>query len=135
MGSWEGLARRIFSPRQSSSDEYELLGTESDLPLRRTNGRHFLRRPTRSLRSWCKALVHLLTFRRIMTTVISIPFLLAIGVLMSGIPPSYNEVREYERSLPQHNLSLPLPEGSEGLYLRFPGHLWGHGLNNVLQEM
>jgi hypothetical protein len=36
--------------------------------------------------------------------------------------------------LPQHNLSLPFPEGEGGLYLRFPGHLWGHGLNNILQE-
>jgi hypothetical protein len=57
-----------------------------------------------------------------------------LTILWRGIPPSYEDIRGYERRLPQHNLSLPFPEGEEGLYLRFPGHLWGHGLNNILQE-
>ena len=61
--------------------------------------------------------------------------LIALGVLWNGIPPDFDSIRGYERRLPQHNLSLPRPEGVDGMYIRFPDHLWGHGFNNVLQEM
>lgn len=71
------------------------------------------------------------TLRR---ALVSLTLILLLLMLLRGIPPSYNDIREYERRLPQHNLSLAPPEGVEGAYLRFPGHLWGHGLNNVLQE-
>jgi len=27
-----------------------------------------------------------------------------------------------------------LTTAQDGMFLRFPGHLWGHGLNNILQE-
>jgi hypothetical protein len=56
-----------------------------------------------------------------------------VGVLLSGIPPTYNDIRTYEAKLPQNNLT-DLSTADARTYLRFPGHLWGHGLNNVLQE-
>jgi len=33
------------------------------------------------------------------------------------LPPTFEEYREYERTLPQNNESLPLPEGKDGMYL------------------
>ncbi|KAG6841097.1 hypothetical protein C0991_001904 [Blastosporella zonata] len=61
-----------------------------------------------------------------------IPIFLLLGVLWSGIPPSFEDIREFERSLPQHYITQALVEHRP--YLRFPGHLWGHGFNNILQE-
>ncbi|KIY51764.1 hypothetical protein FISHEDRAFT_15814, partial [Fistulina hepatica ATCC 64428] len=56
-------------------------------------------------------------------------------ILSSGIPPAYDDIRAYERALPQHqnpfNASSSDPPRK---YVRFAGHIWGHGLNNVLQE-
>jgi hypothetical protein len=49
-----------------------------------------------------------------------------------GIPPLYTDIRLFERSLPQHNANFSVSAGIR--YLAFPGHIWGHGWNNVLQE-
>ena len=81
------------------------------------------------------ALLRRLTLRRIALLVLTIILTLTLGVLSSGIPPSYTEYYEYERNLPQHNLELPAPEGETVKLLRFPDHIWGHGLNNILQEV
>lgn len=59
--------------------------------------------------------------------------MIMVGVLLSGVPPTYADIRAYETTLPQHNITA-LSTLDPPLYLRFPGHLWGHGLNNVLQE-
>ena len=75
------------------------------------------------------------TLRRIVTLTFTVLFTLALGVLSSGIPPSYSECYELERNLPQHNLQLLPPEGESARFLRFPDHIWGHGLNNILQEV
>ena len=75
------------------------------------------------------------SLRRVILGIASLPMLLVFLILWSGVPPDYHGIREYERALPQHNLSLPYPAGQDGLYLRFPDHLWGHGLNNILQEV
>ncbi|KAF9542941.1 hypothetical protein CPC08DRAFT_700583 [Agrocybe pediades] len=73
-------------------------------------------------------------------------FLIATSLFYGGLPPSYHDVRLNERYLPQHGWSKIQPSSSvltsagrimpagETKYLRFPDHLWGHGLNNVLQE-
>jgi hypothetical protein len=50
-------------------------------------------------------------------------------------PPQWTELREYERTLPQHNLSLPLPEGRHGRYVRFNQQIRQLGWNNVFNEM
>ncbi|KAF8147861.1 hypothetical protein B0H34DRAFT_277178 [Crassisporium funariophilum] len=84
----------------------------------------------------------------ILLVMLSTPLVLGLLVVAyGGLPPSYAGIRMYERSLPQHDWSKrvevtrrPLPtKGSSStnrkpMYLRFPDHLWGHGLNNFLQE-
>ncbi|KAL4257095.1 hypothetical protein AB1N83_011456, partial [Pleurotus pulmonarius] len=79
-----------------------------------------------------KYIKHFCTVRRLLFSVALVPLLLIAAVLWSGIPPDFKDVREYERRLPQHNGNDAMER--EDRYLRFPGHLWGHGLNNVLQE-
>ncbi|KAF4623967.1 hypothetical protein D9613_002405 [Agrocybe pediades] len=86
--------------------------------------------------------VYLLVF----VVLLSPLFLIATSLLYGGLPPSYRNVRLSERYFPQHDWSRtqPSPSGLTGAgrimpagetkYLRFPDHLWGHGLNNVLQE-
>ncbi|KAG5646729.1 hypothetical protein DXG03_002411 [Asterophora parasitica] len=125
MDPWRVISRSLTtSPdRRYSEEDYELLA--SDLPPRLNN-------TARSRRSRLQACLHHLTLRRVLVFVALIPFLLAIGVLWSGIPPSYKGIRAFERHLPQHNVTEALTE--HRLYLRFPDHIWGHGLNNVLQE-
>ncbi|KAL5526206.1 hypothetical protein ACEPAG_7545 [Sanghuangporus baumii] len=137
---WEGIARRLFGVQRVSFDRYELVPSAED--GRGTHARRSspIPRKQHSLRSWparaaCFTLLHFLTPRRIFAFLASILAFLVFGVLWSGIPPSYETIREFEHHLPQHDLSLPFPEGKDGMYLRFPEHLWGHGLNNVLQEL
>jgi len=82
-------------------------------------------------------------------TIVSLPLLLLAMVLAyGGLPPSYHAVRLHERALPQHDWTrgnivnirhsggekIDLRRGDDSKYIRFPDHLWGHGLNNVLQE-
>lgn len=49
--------------------------------------------------------------------------------------PKYEDVRELEENLPQHNLSLPFPEGQNGRYVRFSNQIQGLGWNNVLNDV
>jgi hypothetical protein len=49
--------------------------------------------------------------------------------------PYWEDVREYEKHLPQHNLSLPYPEGRTGRYLHFDLQSEGVGWGNVITEM
>ncbi|THH03544.1 hypothetical protein EW145_g6178 [Phellinidium pouzarii] len=137
MGSWDGVARRFFSPQPRSTNHYELLGADEELPTRRASPTSRRRSfSPRWLRTGFFACFHLLTFRRVLIFILSIPVLLCMGVLWSGIPPNYESIREFERHLPQHhNVSLTSVEGEHAMYLRFPEHLWGHGLNNILQEI
>ena len=51
------------------------------------------------------------------------------------IPPRYLNVYEEERRLPQHNLSLPFPEGATGRYVKFTSQINMLGWNNVLNEL
>ena len=52
-----------------------------------------------------------------------------------GLPPIYPKLKIAELALPQHNESLPFPEGKNGRFLRFSNQMWGVGLNNQLFEM
>ncbi len=49
--------------------------------------------------------------------------------------PSYEEWDDKERNLPQHNTTLPFPEGGDMRMLRFGNQMYGIGLNNQLQEL
>ncbi|KDQ16770.1 hypothetical protein BOTBODRAFT_186403 [Botryobasidium botryosum FD-172 SS1] len=51
------------------------------------------------------------------------------------LPPTYPELKVLESRLPQHNLSLPFPEGANGRYIRLENQMWGVGLNNQLEEV
>ena len=51
------------------------------------------------------------------------------------LPHLFPEIWEQEDRLPQHDLSLPPPEGINGRYIRFENQMWGNGVNNQLQEM
>ena len=155
MDLWRGAVRRLLldpsTNHRHSEEDYELLSDRDSpiLPNGSTHHHHHSR--TLSLGSrrssssgWWYSLRSLLfscisssqkcTLRRFLTSLLLFPFLAVVVLLWGGIPPGYEDIRGYERRLPQHNLSLPFPEGAGGLYLRFPGHLWGHGLNNILQE-
>ncbi|KAJ7787021.1 hypothetical protein B0H14DRAFT_2188315, partial [Mycena olivaceomarginata] len=46
-----------------------------------------------------------------------------VDMLLSGIPPTYNDIWTYEAKLPQNNLT-DLSTANARVYLRFPGHLW-----------
>lgn len=87
--------------------------------------------PVRLKRRRCR----IWSFRRLLFCLACAPFLVLFAILCQGIPPSYEDVRIYERRLPQHTVAaLTRVDDRPARYLRFPGHLWGHGLNNILQE-
>ncbi|KAJ7024495.1 hypothetical protein C8F04DRAFT_1131254 [Mycena alexandri] len=50
-------------------------------------------------------------------------------------PPLYEEYHRRERNLPQHNLSLPYPDGSHAKFLWTANHGSGFGWGNYMEEM
>jgi hypothetical protein len=52
----------------------------------------------------------------------------------ANYPPTYERLRNWERSLPQHDLSLPYPEGRNGRYVKFASQVQKLGWNNCLNE-
>jgi hypothetical protein len=50
-------------------------------------------------------------------------------------PPQYSDIKDIQKSLPQHNLNLPFPEGATGRYVRFSSQVKQLGWNNVLSEL
>ncbi|KAE9396113.1 hypothetical protein BT96DRAFT_997035 [Gymnopus androsaceus JB14] len=50
-------------------------------------------------------------------------------------PPTYEKLRKWEDELPQHDLSLPFPEGKTGRYVKFDNQIKQLGWNNVLNEV
>lgn len=42
-----------------------------------------------------------------------------------SLPPLYEAYHDYERHLPQHNLSLPFPEGRDAKFFWAPNHVTG----------
>lgn len=131
MELWRGISRRFDDglERRYSEEDYELLPAAES-----TSHSNGLPSPSaqRRRRSRLQACLHLLTLRRILAFLALVPIFLVLAVLWSGIPPSYQDIRTFERLLPQHNLTEARSE--HRMYLRFPDHLWGHGLNNILQE-
>ncbi|TFK51148.1 hypothetical protein OE88DRAFT_1660494 [Heliocybe sulcata] len=57
------------------------------------------------------------------------------GGSLTGEPPSYDALHEWEKNLPQHNMSLPRPEGKNGRYVKFSNQIKALGWNNVLNEI
>ncbi|TFK70537.1 hypothetical protein BDN72DRAFT_532335 [Pluteus cervinus] len=50
-------------------------------------------------------------------------------------PPPYERLWKWQENLPQHNLSLPFPEGRTGRYLKFSCEVKLLGWNNVFNEL
>ncbi|PBK95702.1 hypothetical protein ARMGADRAFT_924955 [Armillaria gallica] len=55
-----------------------------------------------------------------------------VSVVDTDQPPNYDWLRQWEHDLPQHNLSLPAPEGKAGRYVKFSSQTQMLGWNNVL---
>lgn len=53
----------------------------------------------------------------------------------NGGPPKYLALRNWEATLPQHNLSLPFPEGKSGRYVKFSNQIRMLGWNNCFNEL
>lgn len=83
--------------------------------------------------SW-RGFMLMLTLRKILITVTLVPVFLLLVIICQGVPSNYNDIRTFERRLPQHSLSVISKNQHQPQYLRFPGHIWGYGFNNVLQE-
>ena len=91
--------------------------------------------PVRHLKRRRCRMLHAVTLRRLLVCLACTPLLLILTILCQGVPPSYSDIRTYEQRLPQHSVAaLTRVDDRPPRYLKFPGHLWGHGLNNVLQE-
>lgn len=54
---------------------------------------------------------------------------------VTTLPPLYHEYTAYEDALPQHDHSLPSPEGSDAKFVFFANHAWGAGWGNIMQSM
>ncbi|KAJ3547629.1 hypothetical protein NMY22_g1574 [Coprinellus aureogranulatus] len=52
-----------------------------------------------------------------------------------SLPPRYTALRNHIQNLPQHNTSLPFPEGRNGRYVKFTCQIGQLGWNNVLNEL
>ncbi|KAF5314758.1 hypothetical protein D9611_007178 [Ephemerocybe angulata] len=50
-------------------------------------------------------------------------------------PPLYADLIDFQAHLPQHNLSLPFPEGASGRYVKFSSQAHEVGWNNVLTDI
>ncbi|KAG9226540.1 hypothetical protein CCMSSC00406_0005793 [Pleurotus cornucopiae] len=53
----------------------------------------------------------------------------------AGSPPRFKEQWQWQESLPQHNTSLPYPEGKTGRYIKFSNQVTRLGWNNALNEI
>lgn len=49
--------------------------------------------------------------------------------------PNHQKIQEFQDNLPQHNFSLPFPEGKNGRYVRFSNQIAKLGWNNVFNEV
>ncbi|KAG8220778.1 hypothetical protein J3R82DRAFT_2210 [Butyriboletus roseoflavus] len=52
-----------------------------------------------------------------------------------SLPPLYENYHNYERQLPQHNLSLPFPEGRDAKFFWVSNHVTASGWGNAMQEL
>lgn len=124
------VSRRLVSAFSKSSQREKYV--DAELPSS-SGSRPALHTHRRRLRT--------LMLCRLLSCLALTPVFVLLIVLCQGIPPTYHDVRLFERRLTQHSLTTPSSAVDEAArpvhhprYLRFPGHLWGHGLNNVLQE-
>ncbi|KAJ4467241.1 hypothetical protein J3R30DRAFT_2070848 [Lentinula aciculospora] len=143
LDDYQRIRTEEYSYELHSSNEEEDYGLPSPSHRRRKSVLH-KRRFSLTVFSVVSYVQHTLTLRRLVFILTATLFLMVLGILASGVPSTYQDVRGYERSLPQHRIREAVNEkiGRDGVterihrrkYLWFDGALWGHGLNNVLQE-
>ncbi|KAJ8087494.1 hypothetical protein PM082_006325 [Marasmius tenuissimus] len=121
----------------SSDDPYR------DPHLHRPRRRLNLPAITTSCASVCgvhRPVRRILSFRRVLLLVVSVATIFVVFLLREGVPPTFEDVRQYERALPQHNRTdawydATLDPPGKRKYLRVEGTASGVGLNNVLQQL
>jgi hypothetical protein len=94
------------------------------------------RRPYSSPSNLLKTALYYVSFRRVAILAAGV-FLLICGIILSsGVPPQYDDIWQYEKSLPQYNVTQAVADVKLGKrkYLWFEGNVKGRGFNNVLQE-
>jgi len=124
--AWMPRSVRNVLSRTFRPEEYVLLTTSlSATPTTIYRRRHAC--------SW-RGFIHMFTLRRVLVSVTIVPVLLLFAIFCQGVPPNYDDIRLFERRLPQHSLSIISGHERQPQYIRFPGHLWGFGFNNILQE-
>ncbi|THU79661.1 hypothetical protein K435DRAFT_973071 [Dendrothele bispora CBS 962.96] len=96
----------------------------------------FHRRPHLSPTNYLRIFFHYFSIKRLAVFLVVLFVMTSAIILSSGIPPSYDDIWAYERSLPQHNLTEAFGDLKWGRrkYLRFEGGVKGRGFNNVFQE-
>ena len=77
----------------------------------------------------CRSCLHVLFVRRRLRTVLLVLALLVTASVAAvtyvrnyPLPPLYSRFHQAELALPQHDASLPLPEGGHGRYLWIANH-------------
>ncbi|KAJ4468455.1 hypothetical protein C8J55DRAFT_480347 [Lentinula edodes] len=143
LDDYQRIRPEEYSYELHPTNDEEDYGLPSPVHRRRKSVLH-KRRFSLTIFSVVSFVQHTLTLRRLVFIISATLFLLVVGILSSGVPSTYQDVRAYERSLPQHRIREAVNEkiGRDGVterihrrkYLWFDGALWGHGLNNVLQE-
>ncbi|KAG6835897.1 hypothetical protein H0H93_013571 [Arthromyces matolae] len=79
-----------------------------------------------------RAFKRTLSCHRVVYILLIVLAVYTVNVLFHGIPSTYQDVRQFERSLAQHNLPRALENQTR--YLRISKTVTGRGFNNVLQE-
>ncbi|KAG2147827.1 uncharacterized protein EDB93DRAFT_1145545 [Suillus bovinus] len=115
-------------PRQSDTSTLPLNNSDTWLPSSRFS---LTRRCTRLL----MGLILLSLFLFFSRTKLSLPSWPQDQSEHHSLPPLYEEYHDYERRLPQHNLSLPFPEGRDAKFFWAANHVTLSGWGNAMQEL
>lgn len=113
-------------PRQSDSSTLPLSNSDTRSSLSRFS---LTRRCTRLL----MGLILVCLFLFFSRTKATAPFRLQEQSLAKehSLPPLYEEYHDYERHLPQHNLSLPFPEGRDAKFFWTANHVTSMNISHV----
>ncbi|KAF8995706.1 hypothetical protein BDQ17DRAFT_1401236 [Cyathus striatus] len=116
----------LFSPVRSR-DEYELISPHNITPLSP------LRSGSKTFVEKLRYTVRLLRHKRTLYILCGLLGTYCVYILSSGIPPSFSDIRDYERQLPQHTWDSRGKEDGRK-YFRVSDPNRGRGFNNVIIE-
>ncbi|KAG9003015.1 hypothetical protein FRB93_011302 [Tulasnella sp. JGI-2019a] len=133
------LIRPILERFQKSGADYELLPTNATTGSARSQSDPSADAPPPWVQLYCSR-----PAKRVGALVIAVVIGLTIfskwqhyewEMIEDELLPNYEDVWEFERRLPQHNLDLPWPEGKDGRYVLFEVPYHHIGFNNQLQDI